>query len=310
MENISEDKPKNDEDLKCAPGKEFKYGSCIDLEVLVLYSKAYNDEFPDSKIILDDREEIMHPHRYKKYLVKELDKRLSEKCTTQKCWTEQSFVKRLPSIKREELEKYTFRPEGPADSEEWLSNLELEAVLKQYEKKYPKFHFAGAVARNCIEYNMCPKNIIDYEDILKNNKTQVGLIYNTDYVGNSGEHWNALFADFEKNAIYFFDSYGTKPNSDVVKMMEIIENVMKKRCGLEKADIHRNKTNFNKCSLPSKKHNTVRHQYGDNACGVYSTNFILRMLKGQETFDEICNSKIKDEHVGMCRKVYFSKDQN
>ena len=47
------------------------------------------------------------------------------------------------------LKKKYFRPKMPSDweknSREWLSTLDIENVLNQYEKKYKNFLFIGAV---------------------------------------------------------------------------------------------------------------------------------------------------------------------
>ena len=53
------------------------------------------------------------------------------------------------------------------------------------------------------------------------------------------------------------------------------------------------------------RYNDVRHQYKNSECGVYSVNFILRLLKG-ETFDEIINIPTNDDKINECRKVYFT----
>jgi hypothetical protein len=42
---------------------------------------------------------------------------------------------------------------------------------------------------------------------------------------------------------------------------------------------------------------------------MYSISFILRMLRG-DSFEKICESKIHDDVVQKCRKVYFSGDMN
>ena len=50
--------------------------------------------------------------------------------------------------------------------------------------------------------------------------------------------------------------------------------------------------------------NKIQHQEGDSECGVYSMNFIIRLLRG-ETFDEITNNITKDKNMMECRKSYF-----
>ena len=51
-------------------------------------------------------------------------------------------------------------------------------------------------------------------------------------------------------------------------------------------------------------YNKIRHQFKNSECGVYSVNFILRLLKG-ELFDNICSNITTDDQVNECRKVYF-----
>jgi Ulp1 protease family, C-terminal catalytic domain len=298
--------PKNEQDKKCAPGKKFEHGSCIRLEILVQMTNAYNGEFPDDAIKLDNKEEILHPHKYKKYLVNEFNKRLKNKCTTQKCWTQQNFIKKVPKIAHEELQKYTWRPYGPETGSEWLSTINIDGVMKQYEKIYPEFKFIGAVPRDCREHGFCPNETMEYNEIWEDGKTKIGIIYNTDPVGKSGEHWNALFADLKKGEIYFFDSYGVSPNSDVIKTIKILEKFIREKCN-DTTSVDRNKNNL--CKKVKLEHNDTRHQYEGSECGVYSISFILRMLKGKETFAEICASKIPDKTINKCRKVYFTKEK-
>ena len=56
------------------------------------------------------------------------------------------------------------------------------------------------------------------------------------------------------------------------------------------------------------RHNKTQHQKGNSECGVYSINFILRLLKGK-TFDHITRKRVKDESVNKCRKVYFCNNK-
>ena len=52
------------------------------------------------------------------------------------------------------------------------------------------------------------------------------------------------------------------------------------------------------------RYNRVQHQYKDTECGVYSINFIIRLLEG-ETFDEISNNPTKDDVMNQNRHIYF-----
>ena len=76
LEDISTDDVKATEkqETTCAPGVKFEAGSCITLPILVEMAKAYNIN-NKNKIILSCKTEILHPNQYKKYLLREIDKR-------------------------------------------------------------------------------------------------------------------------------------------------------------------------------------------------------------------------------------------
>ena len=38
--------------------------------------------------------------------MKRFNKRLKNKCTSQRCWAEQNFIKKVPKIAQDELKKY------------------------------------------------------------------------------------------------------------------------------------------------------------------------------------------------------------
>ncbi|ATZ80653.1 putative thiol protease [Bodo saltans virus] len=299
-------KPENERDARCAPSVNFEAGSCIRLEILSLFAKAYNEEYPKNQIKLDSTMEIMHPHKYKKYLVGEFNKRLEEKCTTQRCWTKQSFIRRMPEFAKEELLKFTFRPNGPDEGTEWLNTDNINQTLRQYEKKYNDFKFLGAVPRDFQNHTETAVTDEMLREYVENGKTRLGIVFNTDPIGKPGEHWNALYCDVEKGDIRFFDSYGVPANKEVVSFMKMLGKFIKNRND-SIANVNRNKTNF--MVKITADYNKIRAQRKGWDCGVYATNFILRMLRG-DSFEKICESKIHDDVINKCRKIYFSGDTN
>ena len=52
------------------------------------------------------------------------------------------------------------------------------------------------------------------------------------------------------------------------------------------------------------KYNQIQHQFEDTECGVYSINFIVRLVGG-ETFTDITNNIKNDDFMNNCRKSYF-----
>jgi hypothetical protein len=57
------------------------------------------------------------------------------------------------------------------------------------------------------------------------------------------------------------------------------------------------------------RYNTMKHQYGGSECGVYSMNFLIRLIRG-DTFDEIHKSRISDSVIHLCRGKYLDKMDN
>ena len=88
--------------------------------------------------------------------------------------------------------------------------------------KYHDFIYLGAHpidAHKCsVSDEVCKINI---GNILKNNKTKIGIVFNTDPSTKDGEHWISLYIDLGKHnhnhyGIYYFDSYGKKPKKQIV----------------------------------------------------------------------------------------------
>ena len=52
------------------------------------------------------------------------------------------------------------------------------------------------------------------------------------------------------------------------------------------------------------KVNHVRHQYKNSECGIYSINFIVKLLEGM-SYDDYINNVIKDDIMENNRKIYY-----
>lgn len=280
----------------CAPGIEYTGNSCISIDLLEKMINAYNNHIQDknNEILIDKNTKNMkqyNPTTYKKTLINLLDEKLSNKCTNQLCWIGLSVFKHLNKQDYETLTKYTFKPDGPTNHE-WLSNIDIEKIFAQYENYYENFKFLGSVPRDfddMPEYNFSNLN---YDNYIKQGKTLLGLIINHDYHNMSGSHWVALFVDLLKGKIYYSDSVGRNPKKEVRYLIGQFEKYFK-----------------NKNIKFETKINNYEQQQGDSECGVYSVNFILRLLDG-ETFDEILNYRMRDEEVQLCRKEYFRGNKN
>lgn len=280
-------------DNKCAPGRNFNEGSCFTIEELIMIATSYNNTHKDTIMI----------KRNKRYLLRQLNDKLNDKynCDNQVCWLGTNVVKNLDN---DMINFFTFRPNGPRGKYEWLSTSDINKVMKQYEVKYSNFRFFGAVPYDFQELPMLEVHSIDFNDLLSKGIKKIALVINLDEYGKPGSHWVALYIHLTENKIYFFDSFAKKPRKRIRKfitetmafMYNIKNNTTNKP--IEVALKHKKLNYFD------IRYNKIQHQFEDSECGVYSMNFIIRLLNG-ESFDDITNNITKDAEMNGCRKVYF-----
>lgn len=287
----SETQYKDPRDQRCAPNKQFQEGSCLTLNGLIKMANAYNLDNDDDKnkcIQLYDGFEMVNPKKYKRYLLKEFKKKFS-KCKDQRCWLKQSYVQYMNEEDFDIIGKNSFRPDGPNGQFEWLNTIHIEDSMKQYELAFKDFKFMGA---NPMDFDDLPAlglKDLDYGQLKNEGKTKLGFIFNLDEHYKSGSHWVSMFADIAKGNIYYFDSVGIVPDPRIRKLIRRICRYCQ-LAGIKKPNIGYNK---------------VRHQYGGSECGVYSINFIERMLDG-DNFNDICNNKVSDKEINKYRKKYYN----
>ena len=95
--------------------------------------------------------------------------------------------------------------------------------------------------------------------------------------------------DIDKGEICYWDSYGIKPNQEVVILMNKLKEQGKKL-----------NINF------EIKINKIRHQYKNSECGMYCIYFITSLLDGK-TFENIVQTIIDDDTMNHKRDVFFNK---
>ncbi len=299
-------------DKKCAPGKNFKEGSCIDKKTLKNIAENFTNEYG-----------IEFNTSNKEDLVKDLDKEFKEKfkCKDQLCWLKQKIVKKIDNP---DLFKFTFRPKGPEGKLDWLSTTNINDVVEQYEKKHDDFIFLGAVPYDFQELRALQMgrelNFDELrggslnEDYNKGKKVnKFGMVINLDPHYKGGSHWVSLYANFEKNQIYFFDSFGVKPKKKIKKFINRISKYMYKKKYHKKLninqllkDIKNDKENEQIKNISSFdiRYNNIQHQEKNSECGVYSINFIIRLASGED-FDSITKNITNDDKMNDCRDTYF-----
>jgi hypothetical protein len=266
--------------------------SCFDFEALVKIAKSWNKDHPKSedKIKIPVRDN----HKNKKTLWNHIDRKLRGTCTTEWCWIEQDFVRKVGNSELEAL----FRPKMPRswrkNKYEWLSSIDIESVMSQYEGKYPDFKFIGPVPIDfdyqyefgkCIVNELCKINL---KNLLKRKITKVGIIFNLDKHDQPGSHWVAMYMDLNKKVVYYFDSYGSSPPSEVQVLIERLQE-QSEELGFEL------KYDYSK----------IRHQYENSECGVYSIYFITQLLEEKKTFSSMQKHRISDKVVNDKRNYFF-----
>lgn len=290
-------------DKKCAPAKKYTDGSCFTTDSLKKIATHYNKKYEEKIKITED----------KRKLVEQIEDKLKDKCSDQTCWLRQEFVRGI----RDETLKNTFRPKGPSNSKEWLSTTDIDKVMEQYQEKHKDFCYLGTVPYDFEELPILGFGKLDFEEMQTKGKNRIGMVINLDEHNQSGSHWVALYADLKKNQVYFFDSFGKAPGRRIRKFAtRLAKHMYKKEFGEEVAKkfkyIVKGQNKKEKLGGAIKKKlnqvdvrfNKIQHQFENTECGVYSMNFIIRLLNG-ETFDEITNDITKDTRMNQCRDVYF-----
>ena len=274
--------------MKCSPNRKGKKKyTCYSDESLEKLRKLWNARHPDHRI----------KSKKDKKIWEALKKNLGNVCNTEKCWLRQHFAKNHLTS---DLVNYTFAPSSPQSWEknptEWLTSLDIERVMKQYEKKYKSFEFIGPspidfdkhlLYNECVWEELCKFNLKKY---IKQGKKKIGIIFNVDPHYKEGSHWISLFIDINKKFILFFDSTG----DGVPKEINVLMNRI-----ISQAD-----------KLGIKLHRIVNkqsHQRGDTECGMYSLFLIIELLENRKTPNYFTKGRISDKEMEKLRKVYFNE---
>ena len=239
--------------VNCSPKPkgEMNEFSCYTNKSLYKLRDLWNARHPDVKIKTSSPKEI--------HLL--ISEKLSGVCNKESCWLKQ---KDKFGILESDLAD-SFAPESPNEwkknPNEWLSSVDIMDVMKQYETAYKCFDFIGPspidfdtkkLYGECVWDELCNFSV---EEQIKNGKTKIGIIFNTDPHNKPGQHWISMFINIKKKQIFFFDSTGDKPSPEIMKL---VERIKKQGLELDKKIIFKYNSNEG-----------VEHQYGNTECGVY-----------------------------------------
>ena len=291
---------------KCAPSKKYENGSCFTLESLKKIAENYNNNNNDK---IDINTNI------KDDIVNSLTQKLKNVCSDQTCWLKLNIIKELED---DNITYNTFKPLGPSKKYEWLNTNHINQVIHQYHIMNNDFIFLGTVPYDFEDLHILGFNDINFSELYKNNKKKIGLVINLDEHYKGGSHWVSLFANLEKNQIYYFDSTGRKPLkrirnfiNKIFKFMyknkfndELLINKLLDYITKHKKEIKSNDIINNIINNFDIRYNNIQHQFKNSECGVYSINFIIQLVNDYN-FDDVINNIINDEEMHKYRNIFF-----
>ena len=222
----------------CSPKKnksknKLKSISCFDKQALVNIATSFNSLYPQNKISIPNRftDKVMMTF----WNVIRLAIQKKTGCSGELCWLESSVGEHAKNI-QSNIEDY-LRPLKPIEwnnnPNEWLSTLDIQAVLNQYTV-YKDFLFIGAVPIDfdnklspgvCVVNELCNINI---QKMFNSGIRRIGVVFNFDAHNQSGSHWVSLFISIQKGFIAYFDSYGNSPKPEIIKFIHKVRKMMNK----------------------------------------------------------------------------------
>ena len=238
-----------------------------------------------------ENESVMEDERIKKKLWGKIYNRLKPICKYEDCWVDLDFINKIDDKRlRNKLKYFTFKPKFYGNRDEWLNTKDIDAVMKQYQRKYSDFYFIGA--KPCDFYKHVQINLkkwLSYK--------YLGIIFNLDKTGDPGSHWTSLFIDNSEHKLYYFDSTGKSPNKDIRDFIFLIARVQNDRGRIKNE------------RAPTVYINNKIHQKGNTECGVYSIYFLIKKLKSPN--EEFMNNiHISDKDMKNFRKYIFNIESN
>jgi hypothetical protein len=219
---------------------------------------------------------------------KEYQMKIGRICDNEECW-----ITNNTTVNNNGL----FAPPKPTyeNKNEWLSNIDIANVLKQYESLYYCFEFLGPTP---IDYDskhesgfVCNK-IVNFKlkKYIDERKSKIGIVFNLDKHTQGGSHWVCLFINLKQKYIFYFDSIGNKMPPQIKKLVDKIV------------------TQGNELSPPIQfrvEINKLQHQRKNNECGVYCLFVITTLLQDTKNIYELKKERYPDEDIYELRSIFF-----
>jgi hypothetical protein len=267
----------------CSPKKDKLGYSCLSSDILIKIAKAINS----LNGITLKYEGVPDKVLYKK-ICNVMQNNFN--CKNEACWLNIRKLMNNLSSKDADYFRRHFRPKMPEDIVDdytkWISNFDIEAVLRQHHEETPGVYSYGAVPidfKNCsVSSDLCKINLKQHIDKGEN---KLAMVFNTDDSKGPGQHWIALYVDIDgfnlesQPGIYFFDSFATKPMKEV---KELIEKIKTQGSEVNKEFI----VTVNDKAL----------QKNTFSCGFYCMHFLENMIN-EIPFKEYISSGLNDKKM-------------
>jgi Ulp1 family protease len=200
---------------QCAPLSKNEE-SCFNTTELLQIAKAYNNYIKKNKKICLENiciTEKINIKNNKKYLYKEIYKKLSKLYESEINWIDFEFINSIKDPDMiEKLKYFTFKPKM-LGKDTWLSTSDIDLVMNQYINMYENAQYVGALPSDFYKITE-----LNYKKLFKTSLTLIVL--NTDPHNKQGQHWVAMSIDNIKQKIEYFDSLGEKPNRNIKKFIK------------------------------------------------------------------------------------------
>jgi hypothetical protein len=291
----------NKEIIKYNSPKNAKNPYIFSKESLIHLIDAWNKYKPD-KIIYKKTDAIAK-------LSLMLNEKIKPVCDDKQYWCWPGTISKIASsandTKTKEIikmiETEELRPEMPiewyANSREWLSNYDIEDVMKQYDKdRTYKYAFLGVYPIDFSEedkFGRCLYSKICSLDVKKyiNKKIKyLGLITNLDKHNQSGSHWTSTFIIIDpRNKCYGAHYYDSNAIAIPAYIKKFINNIKERLLVI----------------YPNSKfkitYNTIRHQKKNTECGMFSMTHQIRWMNSLLKYKELkLPDPYKDENFLKC----------
>jgi hypothetical protein len=200
-----------------------------------------------------------------------------------------------------QLVKDYFKPKGPRNNDNLLSNFDIDDVLDGWCKsKFPTFYH---IYYQMIDFGKTNSELarVDVAAMFhEKNYNCMGVVLNTDVSSGRGKHWFCMFVDWRKKnkgqhkddrdllTLEYFNSSGNKPRPEVEGWL--IATHHRLAAANIKSEIIQNRR---------------QHQIDSNTeCGPYSLYYIWSRLHGVP-YTKFHNKRIEDKDMYKFRKVLF-----